>query len=111
MKSERDQGSSNNTVEENKGKIESWSQLSYLLPEEINPHITRFVRGYFDAQIKIAEKRKTKARIIFRGLENDVDYSDFEEKNQPLLAAIDIVVRGKTNRSSLIEPSLKNIKD
>ena len=111
MKYERNQGSLNDTVEENRGEVKNWPQLSHLLPEEINPHITRFIRGYFDAQIKIEEKRKTKARTIFKGLENDVDYADFEENNQPLLAAIDIVVRGETNRSSLIEPSLKNIQD
>jgi hypothetical protein len=111
MSIERNQGSSNKTIVENKGKVKSWSQLSYHLPEDIDPHVTNFVRGYFNAQLRLSEGKKTKAKRIFRGLDNSEGFTEFEENNPQLLAAIDIVVRGETNRSLMIEPSLKNIKD
>ena len=100
-------GPSNNVFEARKGKVRSWSELSSYLSEDINPHDAKFIRTYFRAQLRIAEGRNKKAGEIFRGLDKKVGFKDFEEANNPLLAAIDIVVRGSTNRKLFEDPSFQ----
>ncbi len=103
--------SSNNVLKVRKGKVRSWSELSSYLPEDVNPHDVKFIRTYFRGQLRIAEGRKKKAREIFIGLDRKVGFKDFEEANSPLLAAIDIVVRGSTNRRLFEKPSFRVSND
>lgn len=98
---------SNNVLETRKGKIRQWSELSYHLPENISPHHECFLKGYFKAQLRITEGQKVRAREIFDGLVKKKGYKEFEENNQVLLAAIDIVVRGATNRRPLEDPGFR----
>lgn len=98
---------SNNVLETRKGKIKQWTELSYYLPKDVDPHHKRFLKGYFRAQLKIADGQKVRAREIFDGLVKKKGYEEFEEENQALLAAIDIVVRGFTNRKPVGGPGFR----
>jgi len=98
MSAEKDRSSSSKIIEENKNKIRSWSSLSFFLPKGRNPHYEKFLRSYFDGQLRIAEDRRVDAKEILDGLAKKTGFEEFEEKNQTILAAIDIVVTGSTNR-------------
>lgn len=75
----------------------SWAEIAAHLPRDFNRHHKDFVRTYFRVQVRIAKGQKKRAREIFRGLEKKTGYNEFEEVNKPLLAAIDVAVRGSSN--------------
>ncbi|MGB6839239.1 MAG: hypothetical protein WBE27_03165, partial [Microgenomates group bacterium] len=75
--------------------------------EDVDPHYERFLKGYFKAQLRIADGQKVRAREIFDGLVKKKGYKEFEKENQALLAAIDIVVRGFTNRKPIGGPRFR----
>lgn len=66
------------------------------------------LEGYYRAQLRIARGKTTKAHNILRSLDKNVIYQRLEEEHGDLLAAIDIAVRGKSNRRNFkgdpIEP-------
>ena len=84
-----------------------FSELSHHLPKDRNPHYENFLKGYFNAQLRIARGQKVRAKEIFEGLDKKKDYKDLEKHNQALLAAIDIVVRGATNKKPLGGPDFR----
>ncbi len=92
------EGRVQNFKEAKKELTRSWAVLSTYIPENLNPHYKKFVRDYFRAQVRIETNNKKKARRILDGLESRTGYSEFEAKHENLLAAIDIAVRGQTNR-------------
>lgn len=83
--------------EERNTYVRYWSQISSELPDNFDPHHVGFVRDYFRAQLRIAKGKKRKARRILDGLVKRTGYKEFEDNNRPILAAIDIAVRGSTN--------------
>lgn len=91
-------GHTNNVVEERKGQVKSWSDLSSYIPKEVKPEHLDFLRTYFRAQFRISEGRNEKAREIMSGLAKRPGFLDYEKRNQQIFAAIDVVVRGSTNR-------------
>lgn len=88
--------------------VRSWATIAVRLPNDLTPGQEKFVKGYFRAQLRLAQGKPTKAGRIFKGLESNQDYSGFEEENQDLLAAIDLAVRGETRWD--VEPAFR-IKD
>ena len=86
----------------------SWADIALRLPEDFSPHHKDFARTYFRAQLRIAKGQRKRSRDIFRGLIKRAGYQDFEDGNLPLLAAIDIAVRGSTswqdNLKRLVKP-------
>lgn len=98
MNSENLVGHTNNVVEKRKGQVKSWSDLSSYIPKEVKPEHIDFLRTYFRAQLRISEGRVDKAGTIINGLVKRPGFSDYEKQNQQLFAAIDVVVRGSTNR-------------
>lgn len=74
----------------------SWSEIAGSLPEDIDPQALDFLRHYFRAQLQIAQGKKIKAGRIFSGLSERPGYREFEDKNHPILAAIDMLVKGST---------------
>ena len=76
--------------------VKSWADISSRLPDNLNPHYKKFIRDYFRAQLRLQIGQNVKARRIFSGLDKRVGFREFEDKHQPLLAAIDIAVRGTT---------------
>ena len=83
-----------------------WFQIVSHLPEDFDPHHKKFVKQYFRAQLRISRDQKTKAARILSGLQKKVGFLDFEEENESLLAAVDLAVRGSTNRKN-VEPLFK----
>lgn len=75
----------------------SWADIAAKLPEDFNPHHKGFARTYFRVQLRIAKGQKRRAGKMFRGLDERTGYREFENGNRPLLAAIDVAVRGITN--------------
>ncbi len=88
--------------EDKKVWVNSWAQINIHLPENFDPHNRKFLRGYFRAQLRIARGQMVKAGRIMDGLDVKPGFREFEDENGALLAAVDIAVRGKTNRN--IEP-------
>jgi hypothetical protein len=75
----------------------SWADIAAKLPDDFDPHHKNFARTYFRVQLRIARGQRKRAGQIFRGLKEKHGYLEFENQNKPLLAAIDIAVRGNTN--------------
>ena len=87
--------------EKRQGLVRNWGEMCLYLDKflpKIDPHHIKFVRGYFSAQVYLAEEKKTKAEELFRGLEEKADYAKFEKDNWSLLRTIDIAVRGESNQ-------------
>lgn len=101
----------NNFIEKNRGKVKRWSQITPHLPEDVNPRVLKFIRGYYNAQLLLADGKRVKARRKFEGLVKKVGFKDFEKENQQLFAAIDIVVRGSTNKKLFKKEAEFNIVD
>lgn len=76
----------------------SWNEIAVLLPDSLNPGEDRLLRGYYDVQKKITLKQKESAKKKMNSLLKMTGYEEFEAKNDNLFAAIDIAVRGSTNR-------------
>lgn len=74
------------------------SEISARIPEEILRKYKNFIFSYFRAQLRIARGQDKRAREILNGLDKKTGFLEFEEKNESLLAAIDISVRGSSNR-------------
>ncbi len=92
----------NNPVKFSEAKnhyVRCWSDIASHLPNDFKPRYNDFVRGYFRAQLRVAKGQRVRAREIFKGLDRRRGFKEFEKDNQSLLAAIDIVVTGKSNRS------------
>lgn len=77
--------------------VRHWTRIEAELPEDFNRHHIKFVKDYFRAQLRIAQGRNKKARRILTGLVDRTGYKEFEKANRPILAAIDIAVRGSSN--------------
>ncbi len=88
--------------EQKKAWVNNWGQIDGHLPEDFNSHYEEFVWQYFRAQLRIARGQMVKAGRIMDDLDGQPGFREFEEKNESLLAAIEIAVRGKTNRR--VEP-------
>lgn len=91
-------GHTNNVVEKRKGQVKSWSELKSYIPQEIKPEHMNFLETYFRVQLRIADGRREKAKEIMNGLAKKTGFYVFELNNERLFAAIDVVVRGSTNR-------------
>lgn len=91
-------GQTNNSVEKRKGQIRSWSDLKSYIPQDVKPEHINFLQTYFRVQLKISEGRREKAKEIMNGLAKKTGFVEFERQNPQLFAAIDVVVRGSTNR-------------
>lgn len=74
-----------------------WSEISSKLPGNLSQQDQDFVEEYFRAQVMIAQGLKEEARRIFEELEKR-GFRKFEDKYPGLLAAVDLAVRGSTNR-------------
>ena len=98
-------------VKEKNSYVRHWSMIVSELPEDFSPHYLGFVRDYFRGQLRIARGQRKKAKRIIDGLVKRTGFVEFEDQNQPLFAAIDIVVRGSTNRRDFkgkqIEPAFR----
>ena len=82
-----------------KGKVRTWSELANLLPTDADPISIKFTRAYFIGQIRIAEGNIKKAKQYYGEISRKIKgYKEFEDENPQLLTAIDILVKGKTNR-------------
>jgi hypothetical protein len=92
-----------NLIEVKHRYVTFWSEIDSKLPEGIDPADKNFAKGYFRGQLRLALGKKVKAGKIFHSLEKQVGYLDFEKENEPLLAAIDLAVRGETRRTD-VEP-------
>lgn len=77
--------------------VRCWADIEARLPEDFNPHYKGFAKTYFRFQLRLARGQRIKAGRIFSGLMGRKGYQKFEEENKPLLAAIDIAVKGRTN--------------
>jgi len=84
-----------------------WSDINLQLPEEFNPHYRSFIRDYFRAQLRIEEGNRKKASRILSGLDKRPGFTQFEFKNEQVLAAIDIAVHGSTKRVDELGEPLK----
>lgn len=73
------------------------------LPDGIDPQYLAFLKGYFRAQLRVAKRQTGRAKEIFDNLDGKEGYKEFTTNNQPLLAAIDLAVRGENRRK--IEPA------
>ena len=66
------------------------------------------LESYYRAQLRIKREKIRKAGKILKSLDKNEIYQRLEEEHGDLLAAIDIAVRGKTNRRNFkgepIEP-------
>ncbi|KKQ50612.1 MAG: hypothetical protein US95_C0001G0006 [Candidatus Woesebacteria bacterium GW2011_GWB1_38_5] len=82
--------------------IKSWSEISSKLPDSIDADYGNFIRDYFRAQLRLAQGKRVKAGRIFHSLDKRTGFAEFEASNEPLLAAIDIAVRGETKRTEVI---------
>lgn len=76
----------------------SWADVSSYLPEDLDPNFKKFVRDYYRAQLRIANGAHKKAKRILDGLDKRHGFREFEMKNQPLLTAIEMAVRGNSTR-------------
>jgi hypothetical protein len=74
------------------------SDISSKIPQDVLRENENFIKTYFRAQLRIAKGQNTRAKEILNGLDKKTGFLKFEEKNEPLLAAIDIAVRKTTNR-------------
>lgn len=96
-------------VKEKNSYVRHWTMIVSELPEDFSPHYLGFVRDYFRGQLRIARGQRKKAKRIIDGLVKRTGFVEFEDQNQPLFAAIDIAVRGSTNRKNFkgdpVEPS------
>ncbi len=90
----------NNGFIEARKCINSWAQIEIHLPDDYNPHNKRFLRDYFRAQLRVAQGKPVKAKRIFQGLVKRTGYNEFEETNEPYLAAVDLAVKGHTRWQS-----------
>jgi len=95
---------------------EFWLQIESELPADFeitNPQEAEFIRDYIYVQLQIIEGKRANAGEMLRRLEES-GFEEFEEANQPLFAAIDVVVTGATARVDVlgdpIDPSFGNIK-
>lgn len=95
---EQSVGHTNNVVEKMKGQVKSWSELKSYIPGEVKPEHLNFLEIYCRVQLRISEGRNEKAKEILSGLAKRPGFLEYERKNQQLFAAIDVVVRGSTNR-------------
>lgn len=95
-------GNTNNVVEKRKGQVRSWSELKSYLPEAVKPEHLNFLETYCRVQLRIAEGRREKAKEIMNGLAKKTAFYVFEKNNEPLFAAIDIVIRGETGRTKYL---------
>lgn len=85
-----------------KGTINQWEGISELLPPDIAENELGWLQSYFQAQLHIKNKELLKANAVFTEelLPHGEDYINFEERNAPLLGAIDVLVRGETSMSN-----------
>ena len=77
------------------------------LPDDLTPGEEKFALGYLRAQLRVTQGRRVRAQRIFDSLEKQPDYIAFEARNDSLLAAIDIAVRGNTNRKDWRDKPVK----
>lgn len=79
-----------------KGQIKGFDQLEPLLPKNIPSNYIPLLKGYFSAQLYIANGNRPGAIEIFNTILATDDYDKLESENPQLLGAIDWVVRGET---------------
>lgn len=87
--------------ETRRGYAKSWAEIKGHLSEDFNKHHLGFVRDYFRVQLRIAKGQKVRAKEIMNGLVKRTGFEEFEMNNEPILAAVNIAVRGSTNRKEL----------
>lgn len=87
------------TLQETKHSfVRSWADISSKIPPEIHKGMENLLKDYFRAQLRIAKGQKKRAAAILKGLDKKTGFLEFEESNQPLFAAIDFAVNGRSNR-------------
>ncbi len=87
------------TVEQKTAEI--WRKVEEKIPDDLSDEQQSWIKKYLKAQIAFSLKDPTEAYKIFTRLDKVDAYVQFEDKNQPLFAAIDIAVRGGTNRKGV----------
>ncbi len=88
-----------------KGCVGNWGEMSSYLPS-MREGVENLTRAYFRGQKLVSEGKMKKARRYFRLLDKLTGFPEFEADNQPLLTAVDLAVRGATNRKG-IKPALR----
>ncbi len=75
--------------------IPSWSEVGakFNLNEILSPSEQGLTQDYYRAQKRIAEGRKRKAAKIFKGLDDNIRFVEFEKKESSLLNEIASFVR------------------
>ncbi len=106
-KSDNNQGTKTELAELKAYLIGLKLDIRTRLPEDLTPGEEKLVNGYIRAQLRVASGRKKRARRIFKSLDQQPDFVKFEMSNQPLFAAIDIAVRGATNRKDWNDKPVK----
>ena len=87
------------------GKVRDWAEMSSFLDSRINPDNRKLLRGYYRAQLFIACDRKTKAGKLLKNLDKKgLEKFELDRDNDEILKAIDIAVRGSTNRDKAYHP-------
>ncbi|MEK7188843.1 MAG: hypothetical protein AAB685_03260 [Patescibacteria group bacterium] len=87
--------------------VRSRAEISAKIPDEIDKGMRNLLMDYFRAQLRIAKGQKTRAREILKGLDKKPGFLDFEKNNEPLFAAIDFAVHGRTNRQDELGRPIK----
>jgi hypothetical protein len=95
-----------NVEEARRVYAKSWADIKIQLPKDFSPHNIGFVRDYFRVQLRIARGQKVRAKELMSGLVKRTGFEEFESSNESILAAIDIAVRGSTNRDG-VKPAFK----
>ncbi|MCL4382192.1 MAG: hypothetical protein M1575_01700 [Patescibacteria group bacterium] len=81
------------------GFIPGWAEvIGYCQLSNFDPRELRLLRGYYRAQRKIAEGSTKRASRIFRGLDNNQDFRELENREGRLLSEIASFVRGQTEK-------------
>jgi hypothetical protein len=78
--------------------IPSWVEIEAQLPKDIGTDKEKLIRGYYRMQKRIALGQLVRAKELGQLLDKIPCFEEFENENEKLFAAVDIAVRGKTNR-------------
>ena len=82
-----------------RGKINEWEDLKVLLPSQLRDDKGQLelIRGYFEIQKLIKEGEVDQARENVEKLDSNKDYRKLEDSNPEILAAVDVLTRGRSN--------------
>jgi hypothetical protein len=97
-KEESSEGTLYSIPKERQGKVHDFGEMKGFFPNSLRERDMNFLKEYFGVQIKVQEKKRTRAREKMHGLVKRRGWNEFEEEKRELLAMIDIAVRGETRQ-------------